>query len=136
MHNIIKKIEEKYKLYKTKGASNELIEEAQRQLNRKFANDYKEYLSKYGAISFGPYELTGLNIDSYANVVAVTLKEIQMTKNFPKDAIVLENTGNEGILILQNSDGEVYEWKDGKKGKKFTNLEEYLSELFHRLTNV
>ncbi len=126
MGNIFKEIKKKYKLYKTKGASGKLIREAERQLNRKFADDYKKYLSKYGAISFGPYELTGLNVDSYANVVTVTLKEMQRNKDFPKDAIVLENTGNEGLLILQNSDGEVYEWKDGQKGKTYRNLEEYL----------
>ena len=125
MHDIIEKIKKKFKVYQTKGASDEVIEEAERQLNRKFASDYKEYLSKYGAISFGPYEFTGLNIDSYANVVSVTMKEIQRNKNFPKDAIVLENTGNEGILILQNSNGEVYEWKDGKKGRSYKNLKEY-----------
>ncbi len=126
MCDIIEKIKEKYKLYNTKGASKELIAEAERQLNRKFADDYKEYLSKYGAISFGPNELTGLNVDSYANVVSVTLKENQRNQNFPKDAIVLENTGNEGLLILQSSNGEVYEWKDGKKGKMFSSLKEYL----------
>ncbi len=132
MCNIVQIIEKKYKVYKTKGASEELIKEAERQLNRKFADDYKEYLSKYGAISFGPYELTGLNIDSYANVVSVTLKEIERNKDFPKDAIVLENIQNEGLLILQNSDGEVYEWMDGQKGRSFPNLNEYIKSKIDR----
>jgi len=126
MHNTIKRIEEKFKLYKTKGASDELIAEAERQLNLHFADDYKEYLSLFGAISFGSTELTGLNIDSYANVVSVTLKEAQRNKSFPKGSIVLENTGIEGLLILQQSDGEVYEWQNGKKGASFGGLKEYL----------
>ncbi|WP_020559638.1 SMI1/KNR4 family protein [Thiofilum flexile] len=126
MHNIIKAIEEKFKLYKTKGASDELIAEAERQLNLRFADDYKKYLSQFGAISFGSTELTGLNIDSYANVVSVTLKEIQRNASFPKNSIVLENTGVEGLLILQKEDGEIYEWVDGEKRVIFPSLKEYL----------
>lgn len=126
MHNLIKAIEERFKLYRTRGASAELIAEAERQLNISFADDYKEYLSLFGALSFGATELTGLNIDSYANVVSVTLKEVQRNKSFPKGSIVLENVGMEGLLILQKEDGEVYEWMDGKKGATFPNLKAYL----------
>lgn len=126
MRNTIKKIEEKFKLYKTTGASKELIAEAERQLNLSFSEDYKEYLLNFGAISFGSTELTGLNIDGYANVVSVTLKEAQRNKSFPKGSIVLENTGIEGLLVLQNSDGEVYEWQNGKKGTRFQDLNMYL----------
>jgi len=126
MHNIIKTIEKKFKLYRTKGASNELIAEAERQLGLRFADDYKKYLSLFGAISFGSTELTGLNINSYANVVSVTLKEIQRNKSFPKGSIVLENTGMEGLLILQKEDGEVYEWIDGEKRATFPSLNAYL----------
>jgi len=126
MHNIVKKIEEKFNLYKTGGVSDELIAEAERQLNLSFADDYKEYLSLFGAISFGPTELTGLNVDSYANVVSATLKESQRNKLFPKGSIVLENTGMDGLLILQKEDGEVYEWINGVKKTAFANLEAYL----------
>ncbi len=126
MDNIIKKIEKNFKLYKTRGASDELIAEAERQLNLRFAEDYKEYLSLFGAISFGSTELTGLNIDSYANVVSVTLKEAQRNKSFPKGSIVVENTGMEGLLVLQKEDGEVYEWLDGEKGATFSNLKAFL----------
>ena len=126
MLNTIKKIEEKFKLYKTKGAPEELIAEAERQLNLSFPEDYREYLLMFGAISFGSTELTGLNIDGYANVVSVTLKEAQRNKSFPKGSIVLENTGIEGLLILQQPDGQVYEWQNGKKGASFEGLKEYL----------
>lgn len=126
MHNIYKKLEEKFKLYNTKGASNELINEAEKQLNLRLPDDYKEYLSEFGAISFGSTELTGLNIDSYANVVSVTLKEAQRNKLFPKDSIVLENTGMEGLLILQKENGEVYEWLDGEKKNTYVDLAAFL----------
>ncbi len=126
MDKILKEIEKKFKLFKTKPASDELILEAERQLGFSFPDDYKKYLSKYGAISFANTELTGLNIDSYANVVSVTLKERQRNSSLPKDAIVLENTGIEGILVLMNKKGEVYIWRNGKILEHFNNLEEYL----------
>lgn len=126
MHNIFKLIEKTFKLYKTKGASDELIAEAERQLNIKFSNDYRQYLSLFGAISFGSTELTGLNVDGYANVVTATLKETQRNKSFPKGAIVLENTGMEGLLVLQDEGGTVYEWLNGIKGTTFSGLSEYL----------
>ena len=126
MDEIFKKIEEKFKMFRTKPASEDLIREAERQLGLSFPDEYKKYLSKYGAVSFGNTELTGLNIDAYANVVSVTLKEIQRNSSFPKDSIVLENTGNEGILILLDEKGNVYEWQNGKRLKKFKNLKAYL----------
>ncbi|MBW7875609.1 MAG: SMI1/KNR4 family protein [Candidatus Cloacimonetes bacterium] len=126
MLKLMKKIEERHKLYTTGGVSLELINEAEKQLKVKFAADYREYLSKFGAISFGSTELTGLNIDSYANVVSVTLKEAQRNKSFPSDSIVVENTGMEGLLVLQKDSGEVYEWMDGAKGATYPDLMAYL----------
>jgi hypothetical protein len=126
MLNIIKEIEKKFKLYKTGGASSELISEAEKQLDLKFADDYKEYLSNFGAISFGSTELTGLNIDSYANVVTVTLQENQRSNSFPQKSIVLENIGIEGILVLQKENGQIYEWNSEKETLIFPNLTEFL----------
>lgn len=126
MSKIFDEIEKKYKLFKTKPASEELILEAERQLGRKFSDDYKEYLSKFGAISFGSTELTGLNVDSYANVVSLTLKEIERNKLFPKDSYVIEDPGLEGLLVLQRDNGSVYEWRNGKILKEYSNLSEYL----------
>ena len=126
MKDAIGTIEGIYKLFKTKGASDDLISEAERKLNLKFADDYKEYLSEFGAISFGSTELTGLNVDSYANVVSVTLKERQRHDSFPQDAIVLEDTGMEGMLVLQNESGEVYEWFNGEKGAVYPDLKSFL----------
>lgn len=126
MRDIAQLIEGKFKLYRTKKASAELIAEAQRQLGLRFADDYKNYLSQFGAISFGSTELTGLNVDSYANVVSVTLKEVQRNRCFPKDSYVLENIGMEGLLMLQNEAGEVYEWLDGERRTVFPCLRAYL----------
>lgn len=90
------------------------------------SDDYKNYLLKFGTISFGNTELTGLNVEKYANVVDVTAKEIELNESFPKDCIVLEKIGVENLLILINSKGEVLEWKNNKCKKIYNSLEDYL----------
>jgi hypothetical protein len=128
MSDIFEIISQKFKLYYTKGASDTEIEKAEQKLGRKFSNEYKNYLKKYGAVSFGSTELTGLNIAKYANVVDVTLIEIERYKDFPKDFIVLENLGVEGILALTNSHGEVIIWRGGKILNKYKSIKNYLEE--------
>lgn len=127
LSNIFKRIEGTHKLYNTKGASEKAIGKAESKLGIIFPDEYKDYLSRYGAVSFGSTELTGLNIDGYANVIDVTLNEINRNSNFPKDCFVLESLGVEGLLILMNTNGEVWEWKDGTCKRKYTSMEEYLT---------
>lgn len=131
---IVKKLEQKFKVRTAKGASEERIVEAESKLNRRFANDYREYLSVFGAISFGSTELTGLNVGSHVNVVDITLKEIQRNKQFPKDAVVIENTGVEGLLVLQSESGQVYEWQHGKRGKSFQSFMVFLESVLHEVS--
>lgn len=131
---VVKKLEQKFKVHTAKGASEERIVEAESKLNRRFANDYREYLSVFGAISFGSTELTGLNVGSHVNVVDITLKEIQRNKQFPKDAVVIENTGVEGLLVLQDEHGQVYEWQHGKQGKSFQSFIAFLESVLHEVS--
>lgn len=126
MSNIFEEIKKKYKIFTAKPANEETIKRAEEKLGRVFADEYKKYLMQFGAISFSDTELTGLNIEKYANVVDVTLKEMKINENFPKDCIVLENMGIEGILILIDSKGKVYEWKNNKATKIHDSMEEYL----------
>lgn len=126
MDSLISRISQRFKIHKTQGASEDLISEAERQLHLKFSPDYREYLSRYGALSFGSTELTGLNIDSYANVVSVTLNEIHRNKSFPTGCIVVENAGIEGLLVLQREDGVVHEWSNGDTGAEYSGLWAYL----------
>lgn len=126
MPNIFEQITKKYKLFSTTGASKEAVKEAELQLGRDFSRDYKEYLLRYGAISFSNTEITGLNIDRYANVVDVTLREIALDPNFPKDCVVLENLAMECLLILINTAGEILEYRNSKLIKLYDSMKEYL----------
>lgn len=126
MSNVFDEINKKYKMFKTQSVNDDAIKEAETKLGRVFSDDYKKYLLQFGAISFSSTELTGLNIDKYANVVDVTLKEIELNENFPKDCIVLENIGVEGVLILTNSKGHIFEWQNNSAIKIHDSMAEYL----------
>jgi hypothetical protein len=102
------------------------ILDAQKKLGLLFADDYKEYLERYGAISANGIELTGLTIHKRLNVVDVTLEERDIG-GLPQGMYVVEDTHNEGILILQNSAGEVYKfYGKNRKIKIFDCLADYL----------
>ena len=126
MSDIFDEIARLYKIFKTKPASEEQIKEAEKKLGRTFPKEYRDYLKRFGAISFSNTELTGLNVDKYANVVDVTLREMELNENFPKDCIVLENVGVDGVLILINSKGEVFEWDGNTLRKIYDSIEDYL----------
>jgi len=64
MSNVFDEIAKKYKIFKTNGASEKTIKEAEAKLGRVFPSDYKKYLLQFGAISFANTELTGLNIEN------------------------------------------------------------------------
>lgn len=119
-------IEPGTKLYKTQPATSTQIKAAEHQLNRKFADSYVAYISKYGAVSFGSTELTGLNVSKHCNVVEMTEQEMKLNNDFPKDAIVLENIGMEGSFMLINTAGHVYQWPDGRGAEKYNSLNEYV----------
>ena len=135
------------------GASKEQIERAEKRLNLKFSEEYKEYLKEFGAISFFGNEWSGLNIDGYFNVVKKKEKEakgyqVEMTaeeakaekeklanmtedekalnESFPKKHFVIENIGVDSIFIISNEDGKIYSIQYDKIEFLCNSLSEYL----------
>lgn len=124
--NLIEKIEKIENLYKMKGCSTEEIVNAEKELNLNFSKDYKEYLEKFGSISFYATEWTGLNIGGVFNVVIATKQERELSEKFPKDYFLIENIAVDNILIIGNEKGEIYSYQNGKKEILCKNLLEYL----------
>lgn len=108
--------------------SMEVIEEAQRELNFQFPEEYKELLKNFGVISIGSHEIFGLGVDNYLNVIVATKSERNRYPNLLEKYIVIENFSMEGILILLNNDGEVYEFYNGKTKLITESLVQYLTE--------
>lgn len=91
-----------------KPASMEEIIEAEKELGVNFADDYTEYVGKYGVISARGIELTGVTTHERLSVVAVTKKERNMNFNIPSNMYVIENIAIDGIVALQDETGKVY----------------------------
>jgi hypothetical protein len=109
-----------------KPVSKDMISDSEKQLGLSFAEDYKIYLEKYGVISAQHIEITGITDSPRLNVVHVTLAEREINQ-IPPNMYVVEDTGIEGILILQNEKGEVFELQNNDQIKKiYNNLSDYL----------
>lgn len=81
------------------GRNESAIAQAEKMLNNRFADDYREYLLKIGLASFNGHELTGICSSKRLNVVDVTLSEKSITPSIPQDWYVLEETNIDGIVI-------------------------------------
>jgi hypothetical protein len=123
--DIIEAIKELKGLVSMKPASKDDIAAAEQKLGLSFAPDYRSYLEQYGLISARHIEITGLTEAKRLNVMDVTLSA-RGNSSIPADLYVIEDTGIEGMLVLQNSKGEVFEWQNGKAKKIFDNLVGYL----------
>ena len=126
MEKIINVIEHLEDLRYLKGASSLEIENAEKELNLKFSVEYKKYLMEYGVISAKKVELTGIVKSSRLNVVELT-KSVRESKEIKQDLYVVENLAIDGLLILQNSKGEIFELQSSPEIKKlYDSLSEYI----------
>jgi hypothetical protein len=129
MCSIIKVIESLQNLRSLPPLSEQDIDNAEKTLGLHFADEYRSYTRKFGAISANGIELTGVVSAPRLNVVNVTISERNLNKYIPNDMYVIENTGIEGILMLQNNEGEIFSIApNSKPEKKFNSLADYLKE--------
>ena len=68
------------------------IVDAELQLRLNFAEEYKRYLSEFGAISARRIELTGIIGVDYCNVVTATKQAWELNPQVPHNLYVVENT--------------------------------------------
>ena len=103
------------------------IQDAEKSLGLRFAEDYRAYVREYGAISARGIELTGVVDSPRLNVVDVTLRERRLNAALPSDMYVIENVAIDGILMLQNTEGAIFEIRPGTPPeKRFDSLGSYL----------
>jgi hypothetical protein len=127
MTNFVKALETKTDLYKLSSATVEQISNAEKSLNVKFAEEYKEYLAMFGAASASTHEFTGICQSSRLSVVDVTISERQRNSSVPLDLYVVEQTNFDRIVVWQSSTGEVYQTAPNMQSVKLCNsLCEYL----------
>ncbi|MBO4636039.1 MAG: SMI1/KNR4 family protein [Clostridiales bacterium] len=92
----------------TSGADLDKIREAEESLGVVFSQEYKEITSKYGAVSFGIHELTGVCDSKRLNVVETTERERSYNDTIPANMYLIEVTGMEDVTVWQAEDGKIY----------------------------
>lgn len=100
------------------GRSEKEITEAERVLELCFSPDYRQYLREIGLASFDGHELTGLTANKRLNVVSVTASNRNGDSDIPNSWYVIEEANIDGIVIWQNSSGEVFQAMPGTNAKK------------------
>lgn len=128
MANIIELINSLPDMLSLKPATEVQITDAELQLRTKFADEYKEYLSAFGAIMADGIELTGIAKSEHRNVVSLTKKERELNSKVPNTMYVIENTCVDGIIIWQDTAGIVYQTQPNSVPTRIaSSLKEYLS---------
>lgn len=115
------------KLKSTGSVASTDIKSAEKELGVKFAGDYTEYVKEFGSIIADGIELTGICKAKSRHVVNATTSEWNLNNNIPHEMYVVEKLGTEGIVILQDTSGAIYEASPNKKPKRiYSNLLDYI----------
>ena len=109
------------------GVDEDTIAQAEEILSLKFPPEYHEFLAQFGMLMIDDHEIMGFGKTDRLSVVANTLSAREKDPDFPDSMYVIENLGIDRILILQASDGAVYEYVPHSTPTKiYSSLEEYL----------
>ncbi len=95
-------------------------------LGTQLSEDYKAYILKYGVITAENIEITGACDSPRLNVVDVTLREREFSSGFPENCYVIAMPGPEGLLLIQTSSSDIFEYRNNKIKKVYNNLSEFL----------
>lgn len=104
----------------------DVIAQAENDLNIAFPSSYKEIVKQYGVISAGTDEIFGLGVSGYLNVVESTKEERTLANGELDKYIVIQNLGIEGILIVVDENDNIFEYANGAFANLFSTTEEYI----------
>lgn len=103
------------------GASEDQIASAERQLQTRFAEDYRKYLAACGVASVNGHELTGICASARLNVVSVTQEMVSQHPGALPGWYVIEQANIDGIVIWQAPDGTVYQTQPNTEAMQISN---------------
>lgn len=129
MSRIIETIKKLPELLTLKPVDIEEIENIEIELALRLAEEYKEYLQTFGAVMADNVELTGATKSQNRNVVSVTQREWKANPLIPHTMYVVENVGIDGIIIWQDTSGNIYQSMPNCQAEKIAgSLADYLEE--------
>lgn len=109
---------------------NSQINAAETKLNLIFANDYREFIQYLGAMVYKNNELCGIAPFPSLDVVDRTMHAREADAAFPQSMYVISELHIDGILILQNQKGEIFQYSPLRFAKKiFNSLSDFILSL-------
>ncbi len=72
-----------------------------------FADDFAEYVQKFGSISVGSIELCGIDEDPDCSTIDKTEEMRDQFSDFPMDCYVIESVGIDDAVMVQKTDGKI-----------------------------
>lgn len=103
------------------------IAQAEESLGVNFSKDFWEYTQKFGYIEADGMELCGVVNSRHVSTVTRTQYMRDNFSDFPKDCYVIESVGIDNAVMVQKSDGKVYQFLHKHKLMLFADsLSEYL----------
>lgn len=124
--NIVERIKKIPGLYTVGKVSQEEIEKAEKNLNIKFPEEYREFLKEFGAVSFYGTEICGLKVPEYLNVVDTTLEERELNREFPDNVFIVERMNIDNIIAFSDESGQIFIADDKKIKKIADSFMEYI----------
>ena len=110
-----------------KPASLNQIHAAEEELCLSFSKEYTDYLLVFGCATIYGHEFTGICTTPQLNVVSDTIEQKALNNAIPKNMYVLEDLRIDGIVIWQNSKGEIFQTAPYGSPQKICNsFAEYL----------
>ncbi len=129
MKDIVEQIRNMPDAFLGKGSTEQAITSAEEILGIQFANDYRKYLLEIGSAEADGREFTGLGKVRRTDVVEVTKINRDRGPKSLQSMYVIEEKGYDGIVIWQNSKGEVFGTRfDSEPQKIADSLSAYFEE--------
>lgn len=114
-----------------RGTNQEVIKDVEEELHFKFPKEYVEFLISYGAMSIKDHEIFGIAPSTHLDILNNTLEE--RTRN---DAlatyVVIENLAFDGMLIVMDETGIVYEFTNESFEKIADSFQQYINQLINQ----
>jgi len=106
------------------------VADAERELELLFSEEYKQYLIAFGAMDAYSIELTGFTDDEELHVVSATKAAWEYHDHVPRNLYLIEDAAFDGILIWQDSSGNIYESTPSQTPRIiFSSLAEYVKRV-------
>ena len=129
MTKLVDFLKSKPGLFSLRSASEQQIAEAERALGVIFSDEYREYVSQFGAASLQSHELTGICPFPRLSVVDVTREQRALNPEVPANLYVVEVLNMDGAIVWQSESGEIYLAQPGAAPTRIAaSLVEYLNE--------